>query len=258
MKFGVCGSLKALAALQNTGIDYVEEHLLNFLMPLKSEEDFAARKLEAEKSSLPIEAANCYLPGDLKCVGENVDIEALLSYSDTAFRRAQEIGIEIVVFGSGGSRRIPEGFAPERALEQFVGLLKQLGPLAEKRGITITVEPLHKAECNFITSLGEGAEIVEKCDHPNVALLADIYHMTKDGQGPEDIVRFGKHLRHLHIAEHEKRTAPGTMGDDFRPFFRALKQVSYDARISIEGRWDDLANQVASSIGVLKQQWEEA
>ncbi|HNT36653.1 MAG TPA: sugar phosphate isomerase/epimerase family protein, partial [bacterium] len=136
-----------------------------------------------------------------------------------------------------------------------VNLLRQLGPLAEKRGVTITVEPLNKAECNFITSLGEGATIVEQCDHPNVALLADIYHMTQNGQGPEDIIQFGKHLRHVHIAEKEKRTAPGTMGDDFRPFFKALKHVGYDARISIEGRWDNLANQAAGSIGVLRQQW---
>jgi sugar phosphate isomerase/epimerase len=47
----------------------------------------------------------------------------------------------------------------------------------------------------------------------------------------------GHLIAHTHIAEKEKRSAPGVMGDDFSPFFKAYKEIGYQGRISIEGRW---------------------
>jgi sugar phosphate isomerase/epimerase len=44
---------------------------------------------------------------------------------------------------------------------------------------------------------------------------------------------------HIEIAEKEERTVPGVKGDDFRPFFRVLREAGYQGAISIEGKGTD-------------------
>ena len=77
--------------------------------------------------------------------------------------------------------------------------------------------------------MSEGASIVERVNHKNIRLLCDLFHMTADGEPPQAIVDAGKHIRHCHIAEAAERTAPGTDGDDFRPYLRALKKSATKA-----------------------------
>lgn len=77
-----------------------------------------------------------------------------------------------MVFGSGGSHKIPEGFNPDTARTQFISLLGKLGPVAQKYDVVIVLEPLNSGETNFINSVGEGGSIVREVNHPNIRLLA--------------------------------------------------------------------------------------
>ena len=72
--------------------------------------------------------------------------------------------------------------------------------------------------------------------------------MLRENEGPDALVDAGPLLRHVHIAEKDRRTPPGVAGDDFRPYLRALRRAGYAGDISIECRWDDLA----ASCGGLK------
>jgi sugar phosphate isomerase/epimerase len=258
MKIGICAPIERADALKRAGLDFVEEHIQNFLVPHQDDAAFQPKRDAARAAPLPVPAANCFYPGAMKCVGPDVDVAALAQYAGTAFGRAQQVGLEIFVFGSGAARKIPDGWSSAKAFGQFVELLKQLGPLAQRHGVTIVVEPLNKGECNFINSVPEGAEVVRRVAHPNVMLLADIFHMLRDGQGPDDLVGCGPLLRHVHVAEREKRTAPGRHGDDFGPYLRALKQAGYDGRIAIESGWGDLAAEAEAAAKELRRQLADA
>src|SRR5205085_1208498 len=98
-------------------------------------------------------------------------------------------------------------------------------PIAAKSGVTIVVEPLNRGECNLVNTIDEGADAVKRCNHPNVRLLVDIFHMLRNGESPDPIVRHADLIVHSHVAENEKRAAPGTAREDFRPFLRALKKA---------------------------------
>jgi len=76
-------------------------------------------------------------------------------------------------------------------------------------------------------------------NHPNIQVLGDIYHMISENEAPESLIESRRILRHMHIAEKEKRTAPGLMGDNFTPYLKALKSAGYFGGISIEGNWGD-------------------
>jgi sugar phosphate isomerase/epimerase len=255
---GVCTSLANAPLLKSAGCDYLEESVGGFLSPSELEEGFALR-LEASKAAkIPIQACNGFLPGALKAVGPAAKPEEILVYAGAAFRRAAAAGISTIVWGSGESRRIPDGFSRTRAEEQFRALAGTVAAAAAKSGILVVLEPLNSAETNFLNSLAEGAALVEAVGHPNFRLLADFYHVVRADETPETVVKFGGLIRHCHIAEKDKRTPPGTAGDDFRPFLKALNRIGYKGGISLECRWDDMKAQLPGAVAFLRKQIAEA
>jgi sugar phosphate isomerase/epimerase len=253
-KIGVCTSLNSAELLQQSGADYIEAGVRWFLVPDKPDADFAENLKAAQACKLPIRTANGFLPGSLKCVGPNADHEAMLAYAQTAFERARQVGIEIIVFGSSGARGIPDGFDRDQAEQQFIDLLKKMGPLAQAQGVTVVIEPLNRKECNFINTVPEGARIVRAVNHPNIQLLADIYHMLRMDEPPQHIRDAGRLIRHVHIAEKQDRTPPGVHGDDFTGYFQALAEIGYTGRISIECGWKDMPKQLSVAITTMRDQ----
>jgi sugar phosphate isomerase/epimerase len=253
-RLGVCTSIANAAAVKAAGGDYVEESVQGFLVPDKPESEFRPKAEAAAASPLPVRACNSFLPGSLKSVGPDARPDAIAAYAETAFRRARATGITTIVFGSAGSRSVPDGFDRAEARRQFVALLRRLGPLAESYGVVIAVEPLNRDETNFINSVAEGAAVVREAGHPSVRLLADIYHMLREGEGPDALVAAAPLLRHVHVAEKDRRTPPGVAGDDFRPYLKALERAGYRGAISIECGWDDLAGQLPTALWALRDQ----
>ncbi len=258
LEIGVCTSLSNAPVLEAAGCVYLEEGVGGFLAPAEPDDKFAPRLEAAKSSNVPIRACNGFLPGALKAVGPEAKPAEIQAYAKTAFRRAALAGIAVIVWGSGESRRIPEGFGKAQAEEQFRALAKTVAEAAARSGILLVLEPLNAGETNFLNSLQEGAAMVEEVGHPNFKLLADFYHVVRAGETPDAVIRAGMHIRHCHIAENEKRTPPGTAGDDFRPFLKALKKIGYRGRISMECRWDDLKAQLPGAASSLKKQIAEA
>jgi sugar phosphate isomerase/epimerase len=253
---GVCTSVENASLIKRAGGDYIEEGVRRFLVPERSREEFDRRLETARSSGIRIRACNSFLPGSLKSTGPEADLDGILLYSETAFHRASEAGVKYIVFGSSGSRRIPDGFDRGHAREQFLHLLDLMGPLAADYGVTVAIEPLQKSECNFINTVTEGAAIVRAVNHPGIRLLADIFHMMREDEGPDAILGASDLIVHLHIAEKAERTPPGTAGDDFTPYFRALKEIGYNGLLSIECRWDDMSTQLPRAIRTVRNQLE--
>lgn len=257
-KIGLCTSVNNADKIKAAGYNYVEEGVQKFLTPLEADDKFAPNLNKALAAPLPVYSYAGFLPGELTCVGPDAKHDKILAYARTAFARAKAVGSTIIVFGSGGARKIPDGFSPEEATEQFTALLKQMGPIAAEYGITVVIEPLNKKECNFINSVAEGTGIARRVNHPNIGVLADIYHMALEEEGPESIVAAGPLLRHVHIAEKEDRARPGTAPYDFVPYFAALKQIGYTGGISFECRWKNLDEEMAPALAYVKEQLNTA
>lgn len=251
---GVCVSIENAAIAKSAGCDYVEEGVRSFLVPDRPDLEFQAEFALLKGSPLPVRACNSFLPEALKSVGPEARHDEIIAFAETAFRRAREAGIRHVVFGSSGSRGIPDGFDRAAARGQFVGLLRRLGPVAGKYGIVVALEPLRRAECNFVNTVTEGAAIVREVDDPHVRLLADFYHMLCEDEGPGSIVAAGPLLVHCHIAEEEGRTPPGFHGQDFTPYLEALRRIGYAGGISFEGRFSDLAKELPVAVTTLRAQ----
>jgi len=253
-QIGVCTSISNGSKLKAEGYAYVEESVKRFLVPKESGEKFAEKFAQFKEADFPIYVCNSFLPSSLKSVGPEPRHDEILKYAETAFDRASRVGIKIIVFGSSGSRKIPEGFDRDEAKQQFVRLLKRMGPVARRFDIFVCLEPLNRGECNFINSLSEGVEIVSLVNHPNIRLVADFYHMAREGEGPEEVIKAGRYLRHCHIAENKGRTPPGKAKDDFTGYLGALKRINYNGRISVECRWKEFDKELPMAIDYMKEQ----
>lgn len=260
MRFGVCASFEHLHSLAAAGYDYVEASVAPVLKPEQPEEAILPGLQESlAASSLTPEAFNVFLPGDLKVVGPQVDAPRQERYLTSAFARVASLGGKIVVFGSGGSRNVPEGVDRANAERQIVEFLRRAGPLAAAQNVTVAIEPLNRGECNIINSVAEGMEYVQAVSHPNIQVLSDLYHVALEGQSFEETRAAGPALRHVHVAGAEGRRAPNAEDVDYlTPYFRVLKEMGYDGRVSVEGGWTDLPGQAAETLDVLHRAWDGA
>lgn len=235
MRFGFCTGIENAEAIKAAGYDYIE---LN-LSALAKLPDETVREYAATLKGLDMRAEtyNVIYSGQM-IVGENaLPEQELRDYTHRALERAALLGGEIIVYGSSAARNIPEGFSREKACEQFCNAARLTGDVASQYGLTVVLEALNTKETNFIHTIAEGYEIMKKVDHPDVRILADLYHVCQMNEGFEDIIRTGKDLRHVHVAEPVCRTVP-SMDDafDYTTFAEALRSMGYDARISIEAR----------------------
>lgn len=257
LPLGVCTAYQQAAGLKALGYSFVEESVSRFLLPEEGDAIYTQNRQQLEVSSFPIRSYIYFFPGNLKSVGPELHHEAILQRADLALKRAKECGSKIIVFGSGGSRAIPEGFDRAKAKAQHIDLCQKMAPLAEKYGVTLAVEPLNRSETNFINSLAEGVEIIQAVNNPWFKLQCDIYHMLKEDEPPQEIVKYGRYIVHCHLAEKQKRTAPGVAGDDFRPYFRALKKINYQGGLSLECNWSNFNQEVRQGFAVVKKQLSE-
>ena len=160
----------------------------------------------------------------------------------------------MIVWGSGGARQVPKDFDREKAKDQFVSIGRKVAERAKKYNITLALESLNSTECNFLNLVSETYEIAKRVDHPNFRLNADFYHMLKENEGPEIIVKAGKYIAHCEIAERDGRTPPGTHGQDFTAYLKAMKKIKYKGRIILECRWENLAKQATDARIALQKQ----
>lgn len=261
MRYGVCVDPDKASVVAAAGFDFIELNVQGHLKTMDEELVFLAELARIKSAPLPAIAANSFVPGSLKITGpEPADPAVLEAYARRAFGRAQAAGVRSVVFGSGGARRIPEGFDRGKAWEQLVQFGKMIGAAAKPHGVTVVVEPLNetRGECNVLTSIGESGQYVRDVDHPNVMLLVDGYHWGLDNDSYDDLVANASLLRHVHIATIEHRLPPGFEPCDFSDFFRALKVGGYDGPVSIEAKWDNVDEQVEQAYAVLTAMAHEA
>ena len=249
---GYCTPLRNIDAARSVGFDYVE--LGTTEIAALSDADFEQAASHVREAGLPVPVTNLFLPAALKVTGPDVDREQQMAYVRKAFARLERLGTQIVVFGSGGARRVPDGFPKDDALQQLVELGRRIAPEARARGITIAIEPLRHEETNIINSAAEGLTLVNAIGDPNFQLMVDFYHLASEKEDPAVIVRAGEHIRHLHVANPVGRVFPRRADEyDYAPFFAALRTIRYDKRISVEAATQDLPADAPLAIALLRR-----
>jgi sugar phosphate isomerase/epimerase len=208
-----------------------------------------------KKVGIPTPNANLFLPATLKLTGpEAATPEQQMAYVTKAMARLERLGVKILCFGSGGARRVPDGFPKDQAFAQLVAFGKRVGPVARQHGITVVIEPLRKQETNIINTTAEGFALVKAVADPNFQLLVDFFHLASEQEDPKIMVEAKAHILHTHMANPTGRVFPLAWGEyDYAPFFATLRSIGYTGRMSIEASSPDVPAQAPTSIALLRR-----
>lgn len=237
IRFGVCTSFENIPALIDAGYDYIEYNFTSLVR--MTDEEFRQAKAAVEKYGFYAESFNCFFPAEIRLTGADVDLRLISGHIRAGMARAAELGGKLCVIGSGGSRRIPDGFDFATGYDQFSEVLRIAGDIAAEYGITIVVEPLQEWETNLINTVAECIELVKKVNKPNVKALADFYHVYRSGETLDAIRHNDGWLAHLHLARaNDDRAMP--YDEDIpkiEEWADAVKQSCYNGRLSLEGSY---------------------
>ena len=248
MKLGCCLNMNAkgeditgiesATMLALAGYDYVEISLAQIM----KFNDFAFKKFLAKlgDSGISCEACNCLFPPNIRITGDNVDLISVKRYLEQAIGRTRSIGAEIIVFGSPGAKNVPQGFSHEKARRQIIEVMHIMDSIAGD-GLRIAIEPVCKREANIILNVKDGMDLYNAYKWKSIGMLVDYYHMYVENEDLSAIQSIGDVLIHTHMANPNGRVFPAEEDSvDYSPWFKALEEIEYSGRVSIEAFADDL------------------
>ena len=103
--------------------------------------------------------------------------------------------------------------------EQHRAIIAALGRAADLlagTGVVLALEPLNTRIDHpgyYLSSTGEGLDIIEAVGRPEIKLLYDLYHSMVMGETPAHVLASRvDRIAHLHVADHPGRHQPGTGG----------------------------------------------
>ena len=136
--------------------------------------------------------------------------------------------------------------------------LRELAPAARAGGVSLFLEPLNRYEAYIVNRLAQGVAIAEEAG-PEIGIMADFFHMgIEEADVAASIRAAGPRIVYVHVAD-SNRLQPGRGHLDFRPGFRALKEIGYDGYLAIEcridGPYDDA---IREAVKLIRREWEAA
>ncbi len=129
------------------------------------------------------------------------------------------------------------------------GLLK-VCQVAEKRGVTLVIEPVNHLQVGFNHTVAEAIALADRVGSPALGVMLDTFHMNIEEHSVVEAIRLhASRARHVHLCE--TNGGPfGTGGLDFRGVLSALDEAGYDRVVSTKVYrgcgWEEAARSSAS------------
>jgi sugar phosphate isomerase/epimerase len=141
--------------------------------------------------------------------------------------------------------------------ELLLAALRDLAPVAEQYRAVLMLEPLNRYETHLVQTLDHGAEYCRRVNRPEIRIMADFFHMNLEESDIAASIRdAGPFIRYVHVAD-SNRKQPGRGHLDFRPGFRALKDVGYDGYLGVECGLIGSAVEALGEAAFLRKAWDE-
>jgi sugar phosphate isomerase/epimerase len=244
-----------LAWLEAVGLDAVELHGETLALPAAEiERGFGSSRIEVSA----IEGIPRLISADLaEREAAKTTIRARLALAGAL----GAVGV-LVVPQFGRTPALPDlsplatGAELERNL--LLAQLRELAPAAREAGVSLFLEPLNRYEAYVVNRLEQGTAIADEVG-PEIGIMADFFHMgIEEADIAASIRAAAPRVVYVHVAD-SNRLQPGRGHLDFKPGFRALKDIGYDGYLGIEcrvdGPYDDA---IRDSAALIRREWAAA
>ena len=141
---------------------------------------------------------------------------------------------KVMVWGSPKQRDLEDGWDRGEAMARAAEVLHGVSEVAWEMGVTIAMEPLARAETNFLTTAAETIEFINLVGHPACRLHLDVKAMSDESDSIPEIIEACKdYTVHFHANDPNLR-GPGFGEVKFKPIAEALKKTNYERYVSVE------------------------
>jgi sugar phosphate isomerase/epimerase len=236
MKIGGFGLIADYEKMSVAGYDYAELDMPE--IEELSEEEFNHFREQVEKLGFPALSGARILPVSTPLFFTNGFAPTdLKEYLTKSCKRAQKLGIYKVILGNGKARSL----LSEKDIEKeriFIEFLRMLAEITSDCDQELIIEPLGPKYSNYINTIPQAVELIEKVGMHNVYTMADLRHMVWSNEPYDNVITYIDYIHHVHIDyphSYPKRKYPSISDDfDYSKFLNALKESEYNNTLTIE------------------------
>ena len=261
MRYGFCKEFSTplktevdyelIKMIKDAGFDFVEMRAM--LVSSLSDEEFDKLYNYLKELDLACDCCCALFPKTIRVTGKNVNLKEIEEYIEKTFYRCNKLGAKKIVFGSAPARALDEETSQDEGYQQITEVIKKaVLPACEKYGMTVVMEPLRASACNFINTLSDGMRVVNAVNSDKIQLLADTIHMMNNNDNTEDIINFKDSLKHIHIAELERKLPEDNYSDYVMAVLENLKKIGYEGTISFESKNGNGLDSMKKALNLLK------
>jgi sugar phosphate isomerase/epimerase len=147
---------------------------------------------------------------------------------------AQIVGSYVILGGIRGKIEEVSEEGKKEVLLHGRNSIKACVEYAEKKCVTLVLEPINRYETNVINNVDEGIHFIRELGSKRVKLVPDTFHMNIEERSiPDSLVTAREYIAYIHFAD-SNRQAPGWGHIDFHEIFSALKRIDYEGPIGVE------------------------
>lgn len=122
----------------------------------------------------------------------------------------------------------------KQAWDWATGYLQEAAGYAKEKGVRLGIEPLNRFETDFINTVEQGMELIERIGYDNVGFLLDTFHMNIEESNIVGAIKMaGSKIYDIHTCANT-RGIPGEDNFDWAAIAAAVKEVGYDDYCNIE------------------------
>lgn len=240
MKFGCTGPFQDIEKIRKAGFNYIEFSALE-MVELSEKERLRERK-HLKKNNFTSECFNDFCDERLPLIGNEVNFNAIAEHTRKVCQVAKEFGVTCIGVGGPKARILSSDFSKERAQQQLLTILFEMGKIAAQYECYILWEAL--SNCDIDQTLIEANSTVEIVDHSHVKLVADFYHMYKNNENLSDFDFICHNVKHVHFSGENKEQRSfiykkTKWTDYYKKVVRILKANQYNGTITIEKKVEE-------------------
>ncbi|MDR7420032.1 MAG: 5-keto-L-gluconate epimerase [Armatimonadota bacterium] len=143
---------------------------------------------------------------------------------------AQRLGCLVII---GLIRGRTEG-GLQATVDRFLEGLRPVLDAAADAGVRLVIEPINRYESDFLATVEETLEVIDRAGAPHLGVLADTFHMNiEEVSLMAALGAAAPRLWHVHTAD-SNRWAPGYGHLDFGEIVETLRRVGYVGFLSAE------------------------
>lgn len=256
MKIGGFGHIKDYLQISAAGYDFAELDI-----PEIASLSFADLKILQQKikNGIPVPIASRLLPVTEPLFFRlGFEPESLRSYLEDACQKTAELGIRAVILGNGKARSMLSKTDYQRE-DIFLETLKLMAEVAADNRQELILEPLGPRYSNYINTVEQAVQIIQKIGKDNIFTMADLRHMVGAQDTFDNIVRYMPYIHHLHIdypLSYPERLYPTIEDDyDYSGFLDAIKKSGYTGTLTVEAdipdNWQDAHDKIEKLLAVV-------